>query len=141
MGVSASFEEKEMRVFTIALTLALTLTLFLYPEGDLNPHSRYGQRILSPSCLPFHHPGADCAKLLYLLLRMVEWPSLQSGCSLPDILCRDLTLAPTIRAFDFAKISLFCSGWCNCVHFTSIGSPNPTFFNPLSCVAASPTTT
>ena len=29
----------------------------LYPEGDLNPHSRYGHRILSPACLPFHHPG------------------------------------------------------------------------------------
>ena len=26
-----------------------------YPKGDLNPHSRNGQRILSPSCLPFHH--------------------------------------------------------------------------------------
>ena len=23
----------------------------------MNPHSRNGQRILSPSCLPFHHPG------------------------------------------------------------------------------------
>ena len=30
---------------------------FLYPERDLNPHGRIGQRILSPSCLPFHHPG------------------------------------------------------------------------------------
>ncbi len=28
-----------------------------YPERDLNPHSRYGHRILSPACLPFHHPG------------------------------------------------------------------------------------
>jgi hypothetical protein len=28
-----------------------------YPEGDLNPHSRNGHRILSPACLPFHHPG------------------------------------------------------------------------------------
>ena len=27
----------------------------LYSKRDLNPHSRYGQRILSPSCLPFHH--------------------------------------------------------------------------------------
>ena len=52
-----SFEEKEMRVLAIALTLALTLTLFQYPERDLNPHSHNGHRILSPACLPFHHPG------------------------------------------------------------------------------------
>ena len=31
--------------------------VFQYPEGDLNPHSRYGHWILSPTCLPFHHPG------------------------------------------------------------------------------------
>ena len=30
-----------------------------YPERDLNPHGRIGQRILSPSCLPFHHPGEE----------------------------------------------------------------------------------
>ena len=36
---------------------------FEYPERDLNPHSRNGQRILSPSCLPFHHPGSlPCAE-------------------------------------------------------------------------------
>ena len=29
----------------------------LYPERDLNPHNCNSQRILSPSCLPFHHPG------------------------------------------------------------------------------------
>ncbi len=52
-----SLEEKEMRVFAIALALTLTLTLFQYPERDLNPHSRNGHRILSPACLPFHHPG------------------------------------------------------------------------------------
>ena len=28
---------------------------FLYSKRDLNPHSRNGQGILSPSCLPFHH--------------------------------------------------------------------------------------
>ncbi len=39
------------------LALALTLTLFQYPERDLNPHSLNGHRILSPACLPFHHPG------------------------------------------------------------------------------------
>ena len=33
-----------------------------YPKGDLNPHSRNGQRILSPSCLPFHHSGSLGAK-------------------------------------------------------------------------------
>ncbi len=27
------------------------------PERDSNPHDRNGQGILSPSCLPFHHPG------------------------------------------------------------------------------------
>jgi hypothetical protein len=32
VSARVSFEEKEMRVFTIALALALTLTLFLYPE-------------------------------------------------------------------------------------------------------------
>ena len=35
----------------------MMICLFRYPERDLNPHSRNGQRILSPSCLPFHHPG------------------------------------------------------------------------------------
>ena len=30
----------------------------VYPERDLNPHSCNSQRILSPSCLPFHHPGS-----------------------------------------------------------------------------------
>ena len=30
----------------------------MYPERDLNPHSCNSQRILSPSCLPFHHPGS-----------------------------------------------------------------------------------
>ena len=29
--------------------------LIKYSKRDLNPHSRNGQRILSPSCLPFHH--------------------------------------------------------------------------------------
>jgi hypothetical protein len=53
VSVSVSLEEKEASV----LALALTLALFLYPERDLNPHSRYGHRILSPACLPFHHPG------------------------------------------------------------------------------------
>ena len=38
------------------------ISRFEYPERDLNPHSRNGQRILSPSCLPFHHPGSlPCA--------------------------------------------------------------------------------
>ena len=37
--------------------------LLLYSKRDLNPHSRNGQRILSPSCLPFHHPGSlPCAE-------------------------------------------------------------------------------
>jgi hypothetical protein len=65
---------------------------FLYPERDLNPHNRYGHRILSPACLPFHHPGILFSWMLMLaiaiLLRtclfrgMVECPPLQSGCSL-----------------------------------------------------------
>ena len=33
-----------------------------YPKGDLNPHSCNSQRILSPSCLPFHHSGSLRAK-------------------------------------------------------------------------------
>jgi hypothetical protein len=35
----------------------LTSCAVRYPERDLNPHSRNGHRILSPACLPFHHPG------------------------------------------------------------------------------------
>ena len=38
------------------------LSQILYPEGDLNPHSRYSHWILSPTCLPFHHPGNLCKK-------------------------------------------------------------------------------
>ena len=43
-----------------------------YPERDLNPHSCNSQRILSPSCLPFHHPGSlfrlnECGKHTILL--------------------------------------------------------------------------
>ena len=34
----------------------------VYPKGDLNPHSCNSQRILSPSCLPFHHSGSLGAK-------------------------------------------------------------------------------
>ena len=30
-------------------------SFILYSKRDLNPHSHNGQRILSPSCLPFHH--------------------------------------------------------------------------------------
>ena len=33
-----------------------------YPKGDLNPHSCNSQRILSPSCLPFHQSGSLRAK-------------------------------------------------------------------------------
>ncbi len=55
-------DEKVKRV----LALAHTLTLFLYPERDLNPHNRNGHRILSPACLPFHHPGGpfQCGKFI-----------------------------------------------------------------------------
>ena len=35
----------------------LTSCAVWYPERDLNPHNRNGHRILSPACLPFHHPG------------------------------------------------------------------------------------
>ena len=38
VSVRVSLEEKEMRVFAISPALALTLTLFQYPEGELNPH-------------------------------------------------------------------------------------------------------
>jgi hypothetical protein len=30
----------------------------------LNPHNRNGHRILSPACLPFHHPGKKCIEVL-----------------------------------------------------------------------------
>jgi hypothetical protein len=39
----------------------LTSCAVRYPERDLNPHNRYGHRILSPACLPFHHPGGFCS--------------------------------------------------------------------------------
>ena len=37
-------------------------SLMQYPKGDLHPHSCNSQRILSPSCLPFHHSGSLRAK-------------------------------------------------------------------------------
>ena len=77
-----SFEEKEMRAFAIALALALTLTLFQYPERDLNPHNRNGHRILSPACLPFHHPGNRWCKVSKFVLPDGGMAPLQSGCSL-----------------------------------------------------------
>ena len=41
----------------------ICLLKLVYSKRDLNPHSRNGQRILSPSCLPFHHPGSlPCAE-------------------------------------------------------------------------------
>ena len=55
-----------MRVFVRAYSLSLSLFFCppsprlrraQYPERDLNPHSLNGHRILSPACLPFHHPG------------------------------------------------------------------------------------
>ncbi len=30
----------------------------LCPEWDSNPYDLNGHRILSPACLPFHHPGS-----------------------------------------------------------------------------------
>ena len=41
----------------LLLRAALAQTSVLCRERDSNPHSRYGQGILSPSCLPFHHRG------------------------------------------------------------------------------------
>ena len=35
----------------------MNLLSVLCPKRDSNPHSRKGQGILSPSCLPFHHQG------------------------------------------------------------------------------------
>ena len=64
-------EEKEMRVFAhdCSRTLfMLSLSLFFrYPERDLNPHNRNGHRILSPACLPFHHPGGIISFIGYFL--------------------------------------------------------------------------
>jgi hypothetical protein len=39
VSVRVSFEETETRAFAIALTLALTHTLFQYPEPGSNRHS------------------------------------------------------------------------------------------------------
>ena len=44
-----------------ALPDAKTSSGSVCPERDSNPHDRNGQGILSPSCLPFHHPGG-CAR-------------------------------------------------------------------------------
>ena len=35
---------------------------YLYSERDLNPHNRYGHKILSLACLPFHHPSIPGAE-------------------------------------------------------------------------------
>ena len=91
--MSVSLEEKETSVLASALALALTLALFQYPERDLNPHSRYGHRILSPACLPFHHPGLPLKlmvslvfdyqkELVHLSSRMVECPPHKLAASL-----------------------------------------------------------
>ena len=42
----------------------------LYPERDLNPHSCNSQRILSPSCLPFHHSSILSKKELKTRLEL-----------------------------------------------------------------------
>ena len=39
----------------VSIWLTRLLARRSYSKRDLNPHSRNGQRILSPSCLPFHH--------------------------------------------------------------------------------------
>lgn len=39
------------------VSLTSTLPRDLYLERDSNPHALLEQGILSPSCLPFHHPG------------------------------------------------------------------------------------
>ena len=49
--ISRAYKEK-------ALQINDSQSLIEYSKRDLNPHSRNGQRILSPSCLPFHHPGS-----------------------------------------------------------------------------------
>ena len=36
---------------------------YLYSERDLNPHNRYGHKILSLACLPFHHPSRSIVLL------------------------------------------------------------------------------
>ena len=56
------------------LTIIKIVNTNLYPKRDSNPHSRNGQRILSPSCLPFHHSGSR----LYLLSALIAAPT-QSG--------------------------------------------------------------
>ena len=43
-------------------TMENTIRPLEYSKGDLNPHSCNSQRILSPSCLPFHHSGSLRAK-------------------------------------------------------------------------------
>ena len=37
-----------------------------YPEPDLNRHGRNDRGILSPLCLPFHHPGLKNRYHIYL---------------------------------------------------------------------------
>ena len=71
ISITASMSDaKTLRIFIKYLLFKIKtadnraiISRFEYPERDLNPHSRNGQRILSPSCLPFHHPGSlPCAE-------------------------------------------------------------------------------
>ncbi len=40
----------------------------MVPGAGLEPARPYGQGILSPQCLPFHHPGIGCRDCLNLIL-------------------------------------------------------------------------
>ena len=56
--ISRAYKEK-------ALQINDSQSLIEYSKRDLNPHSRNGQRILSPSCLPippFEHPRRERAE-------------------------------------------------------------------------------
>ena len=45
----------KVMLYQLSYFRKICLLKLVYSKRDLNPHSRNGQRILSPSCLPFHH--------------------------------------------------------------------------------------
>ena len=85
--------------------LGMTHLFEQYPGWDLNPHDFKGHRILSPACLPFHHPGnsvINTSKLIFVL-KMVHFnkKSLQ--------FCRLLGAENETRTRDFnlGKVALY----------------------------------
>ena len=55
----------KVMLYQLSYFRKICLLKLVYSKRDLNPHSRNGQRILSPSCLPippFEHPRRERAE-------------------------------------------------------------------------------